>query len=98
MSYAALATDRYDEMVEFYGGTLGFPVVDSWDRPGGRDHLQLAAVGGLVDTVSSLARTHVVDGPLLSFARASWHSWLVTHTLGGFHRASCAVGRAVAVI
>lgn len=36
MSYAALATDRYDEMVEFYGTTLGFPAVDSWDRPGGR--------------------------------------------------------------
>ena len=36
MSYVALATDRYDEMVEFYGTALGFPALDSWDRPNGR--------------------------------------------------------------
>jgi catechol 2,3-dioxygenase-like lactoylglutathione lyase family enzyme len=36
MSYVALATERYDEVAEFYGGLLGFPVVDGWDRPNGR--------------------------------------------------------------
>ena len=36
MSYVALATDRYDEVVEFYGKGLGFPVVDKWDRPNAR--------------------------------------------------------------
>ena len=36
MSYVALATERYDEAVEFYGGLLGFPVVDRWDRPNAR--------------------------------------------------------------
>jgi catechol 2,3-dioxygenase-like lactoylglutathione lyase family enzyme len=36
MSYLALATERYDEVVEFYGGRLGFPVVDRWDRPNAR--------------------------------------------------------------
>jgi catechol 2,3-dioxygenase-like lactoylglutathione lyase family enzyme len=36
MSYVALATKRYDEVVEFYGGLLGFPVVDEWDRPNAR--------------------------------------------------------------
>jgi len=36
MSYVALATKRYDEVVEFYGGLLGFPVVDQWDRPNAR--------------------------------------------------------------
>ncbi len=36
MSYVALATSRYDEVVHFYGVTLGFPTVRSWDRPRGR--------------------------------------------------------------
>ena len=36
MSYVALATDRYDQVVEFYGKQLGFPVVDEWDRPNAR--------------------------------------------------------------
>ncbi len=36
MSYIALATDRYDEVVEFYGQQLGFPIVDEWDRPTAR--------------------------------------------------------------
>jgi catechol 2,3-dioxygenase-like lactoylglutathione lyase family enzyme len=36
VSYVALATDRYDEVVEYYGGLLGFPVVDKWDRPNAR--------------------------------------------------------------
>jgi catechol 2,3-dioxygenase-like lactoylglutathione lyase family enzyme len=36
MSYAALATDRFDEVAYFYGETLGFPVVATWDRPRGR--------------------------------------------------------------
>lgn len=36
MSYIALATDRFDEAVEFYGDALGFPIVARWDRPNGR--------------------------------------------------------------
>jgi catechol 2,3-dioxygenase-like lactoylglutathione lyase family enzyme len=36
MSYVALATDRYEEVVEFYGDLLGFQVVDEWDRPNAR--------------------------------------------------------------
>ncbi len=36
MSYVALATDHYDEVVAFYGEGLGFPVVDEWDRPNAR--------------------------------------------------------------
>ena len=36
MSYAALATDRFDEVARFYGQTLGFAVVDQWDRPNAR--------------------------------------------------------------
>jgi len=36
LSYVALATERYDETVRFYGETLGFPVAEAWDRPGAR--------------------------------------------------------------
>ena len=36
MSYIALITDKYNKMVRFYGTDLGFPTVDSWDRPNGR--------------------------------------------------------------
>lgn len=36
MSYLALATSRFDEVVHFYGTQLGFPTVGGWDRPGGR--------------------------------------------------------------
>jgi riboflavin kinase len=36
MSYLALATDRFDEVVEFYGDALGFPIVERWDRLNGR--------------------------------------------------------------
>jgi catechol 2,3-dioxygenase-like lactoylglutathione lyase family enzyme len=36
MSYVTLITERYDDVVEFYGGLLGFPVVDRWDRPNAR--------------------------------------------------------------
>lgn len=36
MSWVALSTARYDEACAFYGGTLGCPVVDGWDRPAGR--------------------------------------------------------------
>ncbi|MFO0957115.1 MAG: VOC family protein [Isosphaeraceae bacterium] len=36
MSYVALATDRFDEVVRFYGETLGFPAIRGWDRPNGR--------------------------------------------------------------
>jgi catechol 2,3-dioxygenase-like lactoylglutathione lyase family enzyme len=36
MSYVALATDRYEDVVKFYGELLGFPVVEQWDRPNAR--------------------------------------------------------------
>jgi catechol 2,3-dioxygenase-like lactoylglutathione lyase family enzyme len=36
MSYVALATDRYDDVVEFYGELLGFPIVERWDRSNAR--------------------------------------------------------------
>ena len=36
MSYVALVTDRFDEIVHFYGEDLGFPVVNRWDRSNAR--------------------------------------------------------------
>lgn len=36
MSYVALVTDRFDEVVRFYGEELGFPVVKQWDRSNAR--------------------------------------------------------------
>jgi catechol 2,3-dioxygenase-like lactoylglutathione lyase family enzyme len=36
MSYIALATERFEEVVRFWGETLGFPVARAWDRPNGR--------------------------------------------------------------
>jgi catechol 2,3-dioxygenase-like lactoylglutathione lyase family enzyme len=36
VSYMALATDRFDQVVRFYGEGLGFPIVDEWDRAHGR--------------------------------------------------------------
>ena len=38
MSYIAFATNRFDAVVDFYGETLGFGVVEQWDRPRGRGH------------------------------------------------------------
>ena len=35
MSYIAFATNRFDAVVGFYGETLGFGVVEQWDRPRG---------------------------------------------------------------
>lgn len=36
MSYFAMVTDRYDEMVSFYGEDLRFKVVRQWDRSNAR--------------------------------------------------------------
>jgi catechol 2,3-dioxygenase-like lactoylglutathione lyase family enzyme len=36
MSYVALVTDRYDEMVRFYGEHLGFAAISQWDRDNAR--------------------------------------------------------------
>jgi catechol 2,3-dioxygenase-like lactoylglutathione lyase family enzyme len=36
VSYVALVTDRFDEMVRFYGDDLGFEVVERWDRSNAR--------------------------------------------------------------
>ena len=46
MSYVALATDAFDEVVRFYGGALVFPVIAQWDRPNGRG-LRFDLGGGL---------------------------------------------------
>jgi catechol 2,3-dioxygenase-like lactoylglutathione lyase family enzyme len=32
----AVATDRFEKMVRFYGEILGFPIADEWDRDRGR--------------------------------------------------------------
>ena len=36
MSYIAFATDAFEEVTRFYGETLGFEIVDAWDRANGR--------------------------------------------------------------
>ena len=36
MSYVGLTTDRFDEVVHFYGEDLGFRVVTQWDRANAR--------------------------------------------------------------
>jgi hypothetical protein len=36
VSYAALVTDRFDDMVRFYGSTLNFPRLEGWDPQNGR--------------------------------------------------------------
>ncbi len=36
MSFVALVTDRFDDVTRFYGESLGFPVVEQWDRTHGR--------------------------------------------------------------
>ncbi len=36
VSYVALATDRFDDVVRFYAEDLGFSAVDQWDRPDAR--------------------------------------------------------------
>jgi catechol 2,3-dioxygenase-like lactoylglutathione lyase family enzyme len=36
MSYVAMVTDRYDEMVRFYGEDLGFEAVRQWGRDNAR--------------------------------------------------------------
>lgn len=36
MSYIALVTDHYENVIDFYGKQLGFAVLDQWDRPHGR--------------------------------------------------------------
>ncbi len=45
MSYVALATDRFEDVVRFYGTSLGFSVVEQWDRPNGRG--QRFELGGI---------------------------------------------------
>ena len=36
MSYLALLTNRFDDVVCFYGDTLGLPELDAWDRDAAR--------------------------------------------------------------
>lgn len=35
-SYVVLGTNRFEAMVSFYGGRLGFPEADRWDQAEGR--------------------------------------------------------------
>lgn len=44
MSYFAIATRRFDEMVEFYSVRLRLPVLERFDRPGARG--AFIALGG----------------------------------------------------
>ncbi len=60
MSYAALATDRYDEVVEYYGGLLGFPVVDKWDRPNARG-LRFDLGGMRLEILDNQRERHPLD-------------------------------------
>lgn len=50
----ALATARFEEMARFYGESLGFPALDSWDRPGARG--RMFDLGGLRLEVLDAAR------------------------------------------
>lgn len=36
MSYIAIATNKFEAVASFYGETLGFSVVEQWDRSRGR--------------------------------------------------------------
>ena len=36
MSYVALVTNRFDEVIRFYGELLCFPIVKQWDRSNAR--------------------------------------------------------------
>ena len=36
MSFVALATEQFDDVVRFYGQGLGLPSTEGWHRPGGR--------------------------------------------------------------
>jgi catechol 2,3-dioxygenase-like lactoylglutathione lyase family enzyme len=38
MSYLALVTNNFDEVSHFYETSLGFPIVEQWDREHGRGH------------------------------------------------------------
>lgn len=54
MSYVALATERFAEVVRFYGETLGFPTLRAWDRP--------TSKGAVFDLGGGL-RLEVLDAP-----------------------------------
>jgi catechol 2,3-dioxygenase-like lactoylglutathione lyase family enzyme len=36
LSYVVLATENFDDVAFFYGKTLGFALLEQWDRPRGR--------------------------------------------------------------
>lgn len=54
MSYVALVTGSFEEVTRFYGEDLRFPVVQGWDRPGGRG--QRFDLGGLTLEILDNAR------------------------------------------
>lgn len=46
MSYIAFMTNSFDSVTSFYGETLGFPIIEQWDRKNGRGR-RFALGGGL---------------------------------------------------
>lgn len=54
MSYIALVTASFEKVTRFYGEDLRFPVVQGWDRPGGRG--QRFDLGGLMLEILDNAR------------------------------------------
>jgi len=52
MSYFAIATRRFDQMLDFYAGKLRLPILESFERPGAR--------GAFVDLGGS-ARLELID-------------------------------------
>ena len=59
MSYVALVTDRFDEIVHFYGEDLGFPL---W-------------IGGIVPTLVACDSTWVECGSRSSITSGSGNLW-----------------------
>ena len=52
MSFLALVTNRFDDVVRFYGDTLGLPVLDAWDRETARG-LRFDAGGMRIEVIDN---------------------------------------------
>jgi Glyoxalase/Bleomycin resistance protein/Dioxygenase superfamily. len=57
MSYVALATDLFDEVVRFYSENLRFPVVDQWDRASERGR-RFDLDGLRLETIDNARKRH----------------------------------------
>lgn len=60
MSYVALVTNRYEEVSRFYGETLGFPVVEEWDRSNARGR-RFDAVGMRLEIIDNARERHRLE-------------------------------------